>query len=353
MSARIVAGRGIRPLLLGLLLLPVTAFAQTVPLTQDSWVIPGASANFGNSATLSVGGTNATAALVQFDLTALPPGTFASNVSKAMLTLFVDKVNAAGTVNISVANGGWTEPGVNGNNAPAAAAAVASGVSVSTTGTYLYVDATAAVQAWLNGTTNSGFVVTPNDGVVTISFDSKENTTTSHPAALAITLASAGPAGATGSNGTNGATGATGAAGSPTVSYTAGSGGSTINKLTILSGAPSTAITATTTSVSGVVGIATATVSAASAVAVAQVGSASCVFDGATTAGDYVQASTTTAGDCHDVGRYIYPTGIQVLGVVLSTNGSAGTYNMTLFGPGPGNATVNFQCNGPALPSAR
>jgi hypothetical protein len=388
----------IRPILFWLALAPVAVLAQTVPLTQDSWVIPGTSGNFGNTTTLSLGGAGSAQALAQFDLTALPNGTAASDVSKAVLTLFVNKVNTAGTINISAANGTWTELGVNGNNSPAAGAALASGVSVSTSGTYLSVDVTAAVQSWLNGTTNSGFLISPNDGAVNIAFDSKESTTTSHPAALSITLASSGPTGATGptgvtgatgatgstgatgatgvtgptgaigstgpsgptgptgstgatgatgSNGTNGTNGATGATGSPTVSYTAGSGGSTINKLMILSGAPSTAITATTTSVSGVVGIATATVSAASAVAVAQVGSASCVFDGATTAGDYVQASTTTAGDCHDVGRYIYPTGIQVLGVVLSTNGSAGTYNMTLFGPGPGNATVNFQCNGP------
>ncbi len=81
--------------------------------------------------------------------------------------------NAAGTINISVANGAWTETAVTGNNAPVAVTAVASGVSVSTSDTYLYVDATAAVKAWLSETTNSGFIIAPNDGTVTISIDSK------------------------------------------------------------------------------------------------------------------------------------------------------------------------------------
>jgi hypothetical protein len=148
-----------------------------------------------------VGGANSTSALMQFDLTALLAGTTASNVSKAVLTLFVNKVNAAGTVNISVANGTWTELGVTGNNTPAAGTSAASGVSVSTSGACLYVDATAAVQSWLNGTTNSGFLISPNDGIVTISFDSKESTTTSHPATLNITLTATGATGATGPQG--------------------------------------------------------------------------------------------------------------------------------------------------------
>jgi hypothetical protein len=226
----------IRPLLFCMALFPGAAFTQTVPLTQDSWVIPGNPANAGNTTTLSVGGANGASALLQFDLTVLPAGTTAGNVSKAVLTLFVNKVNAAGTVNISVANGGWTELGVTGNNTPAAGASVAGGVSVSTSGAYLYVDVTAALQSWLNGTTNSGFLILPNDGVVNIAFDSKESITTSHPAGLSITLASngltgaTGPTGAggpTGPNGSPGATGSTGATGTTGFAGSTGLAGST------------------------------------------------------------------------------------------------------------------------------
>jgi hypothetical protein len=71
-------------------------------------------------------------------------------------------------------------------------------------------------------------------------------------------------------------------------------------------------------------------------------GQSSCVFDGATTAGDYVVASTITAGDCHDNGA-AYPTGIQAIGRVLSTNAAAGTYTVELFGPEHNTGTITTQ----------
>ena len=212
--------KALRPLWCVLVSLPIAAFAQTLPLTQDSYVVtsPASSANFGSTVTINV--TNATTsngshALVQFDLTALPAGTTAANISKATLSLFVKTVGAAGTINVSMANGSWTESGVTGLNVPVPGTAVAGGVAVSTgsVDTYLSVDATAAVQSWLNGTTNSGFIITPNDGVVGVAFDSKESTSTSHSATLTITLAVSGTAGPTGPQGPQGVAGATGSQG--------------------------------------------------------------------------------------------------------------------------------------------
>jgi hypothetical protein len=193
----------------GLALLPFIGNAQTVPVVQDSYVVtnPATSTNYGGAATLNVAASNGSHALVQFDLTTLPTGTTGSNISKATLVLFVNKLAVAGSVNISVANGSWTELGVNGNNAPVAGAAVHSGLSISTGSDYIYVDATSAVTAWVNGTANDGFIITPNDGVVSVAFDSKESTSTSHPATLSILLSSSGPAGPTGATGATGATG--------------------------------------------------------------------------------------------------------------------------------------------------
>lgn len=54
-------------------------------------------------------------------------------------------------------------------------------------------------------------------------------------------------------------------------------------------------------------------------------------FDGATTADDYVQISATTAGKVHDAGATFPTSGGQVIGRVLSTNGSAGTYAIFLY----------------------
>ena len=140
-----------------------------------------------------------------------------------------------------------------------------------------------------------------------------------------------GPTGPTGATGPQGPQGATGPAGPSTVSYT--SNGSTINllqKLTTVSSA-SRAADATTSDLTGLTGIASSTAAADATVLVSVYGTASCVFDGATTAGDYVQSSTTVAGNCHDVGAS-YPTANQVLGFVLSSNGSAGVYSVFLFG---------------------
>jgi hypothetical protein len=209
----ILKNNPIRALFCGLTLIPAIACAQYAPLTQDSYVAPGNATNFGSAATVNVGGPNAAEALVQFDLTTLPAGTTSANVAKATLTLFVSKVGAPGAVNISVANGPWTEAGVNGSSSTVPAAAVASGVPVAQANAYLYVDATAAVQAWLSGTTNSGFIITAATGAVNVAFDSKESATTSHPASLYITLVNSGPLGPTGATGARGATGAQGATG--------------------------------------------------------------------------------------------------------------------------------------------
>jgi len=206
--------------------LPLAAFAQSVPLTQDSFVAQATAANYGTAATLKVGGAAADQALVQFDLSTLPAGITAANVSKATLALFVTSVTAAGPVNISLANGAWAENTVNGYNAPVPGAAVASGVFVTAGGSYLYVDATAAVQGWINGAGNNGFIITPANGAVNVAFDAKESTTTSHPATLTISLSSAGPAGATGTTGATGATGVTGA-GTPGATGATGGTGAT------------------------------------------------------------------------------------------------------------------------------
>jgi hypothetical protein len=116
----------------------------------------------------------------------------------------------------------------------------------------------------------------------------------------------------------------------------ASSTGTTVNRLAKLTGAPSTALIVATTDTDGAIGV---VVSGAGTSGVAtiqtngQVGSSTsggCAFDGATTAGDYVQISSSTAGKCHDTGASTYPTSGQVIGRVLSTNGSAGTYSILL-----------------------
>jgi hypothetical protein len=49
-----------------------SAFGQSVPLTQDTYITPGNATNFGTAATMNVGGPGSSQALVQFDLSTLP-----------------------------------------------------------------------------------------------------------------------------------------------------------------------------------------------------------------------------------------------------------------------------------------
>jgi hypothetical protein len=106
--------------------------------------------------------------------------------------------------------------------------------------------------------------------------------------------------------------------------------GTTVNRLTKVTGAPSAAVMTGTSDKSGILGITIAGAGLTGTATIQQSGLATCDFDGATTAGDYFINSTTSAGQCHDYG--FTPGG---LGRVLSTNGGAGSYQVVLnIGPG-------------------
>lgn len=219
-----------------LAMLQTAAWAQTVPLVGDTFIHTGVAANYGALVNVNVGGVSGFVGLVQFDLTKLPPGTTASSVSVATLRLFVNKVGAAGAVNFYAANGSWTESGVNGNNAPGPGTAVATGVPITVADSYIAIPVTSLVQSWLTGNPNNGFIITANPGT-SVFFDSKENTTTSHPAVLEIDLTVAngatgapgpsGAAGPTGVIGPSGAVGPSGAAGPQGAAGSAGAAGAT------------------------------------------------------------------------------------------------------------------------------
>ena len=218
-------------------ILPLTAFAQSVPLTQDTYVVTGTPTNYGVAAGLQVGGAGNDQSLVQFDITTLPVGVTAANVAKATLVLFTRTVTTGGTVNIYAANGPWTETTVTGQNSPSIGATVASSVGVNFANQYFYADVTSAVQSWVAGTlANNGFIITGNGGV-NVQFGSKEDTTSSHPAELLITLTNSGPAGPAGATGASGATGATGATGGGATGATGATGGTGFNGATGFTGA--------------------------------------------------------------------------------------------------------------------
>jgi Collagen triple helix repeat (20 copies) len=205
-SKRFLFGMG------ALALLQAAAWAQTVPLVGDAFIAPGTASNFGGTVNVNVGGIAGYQGLFQFDLGSLPPGTTAASVSGASLLLFVNKIGTAGSINVYAATASWTESTVNGlAGGPAPGAFVAGPIGVSVANSYISIPVTAQVQAWLNGAPNNGFIVTATPSTTSLFFDTKESTSTSHPAVLEVDLS--GQPGAIGAPGPSGATGATGATG--------------------------------------------------------------------------------------------------------------------------------------------
>ena len=188
----------------------VAAHATEVTLVADAHVSSDRpTVNCGSLTNLNVGGGYT--ALVQFDLGTLPSGTTAAQVSRAVLRLYVNRLDTAGTVSLQPVNGAWTEGALTYATLPVLAGAVQT-VAINQAGGYVALDVTAQVQGWVTSpATNHGLALT--SGTAVLQFDSKENDLTSHPAALDVTVVSQGPAGPAGASGPSGPSGPAGVAG--------------------------------------------------------------------------------------------------------------------------------------------
>jgi hypothetical protein len=213
---KLVISRIIRAAAAGVvLLLPILAWADTARLASDAFVNPGDGTNYGALPTVNIGGAAASSGLLLFDLSTLPSPT---SVAWARLHFYVDKVNAAGALDLGTASASWTEATVTGTSGITLGSPLAIGIAISAAG-YVTIDVSAQVVAWLNGSPNNGFILSADAGTPNLSIfiDSKENSATSHPAVLEVvfngTAGAAGPSGAAGLSGAVGAPGLAGAAG--------------------------------------------------------------------------------------------------------------------------------------------
>ena len=162
--------------------------------------------NSGAISNLNVGGGYT--ALVQFDLSTLPAGTTAAQVSRAVLRLYCNRVDTAGTVTVQPVNAAWGEYSVTYSTLPTLGSAAGT-VQVSQAGAYVTVDVTALVQGWITApATNNGLALTA--GTAAVEFDSKENDLTGHAAELDVALVSSEAVGPQGPKGDTGAIGAAG-----------------------------------------------------------------------------------------------------------------------------------------------
>lgn len=194
------------------------ARATIVTLTADTHVSTAQPAiNFGTLSNLVVG--SGSTALLQFDLSTLPAGASATQVSRATLRLFVNRADTPGLLSVSPITSTWGEYIVTASAAPSLGASIAV-TQISAAGQYVTIDVTNAVQGWITKpSTNFGLALSA--GTAALQIDSKENDLTSHPADLDITLVttsgtgSGGPVGSTGPQGPAGPPGLTGASGLP------------------------------------------------------------------------------------------------------------------------------------------
>ncbi|HTC74836.1 MAG TPA: DNRLRE domain-containing protein, partial [Edaphobacter sp.] len=131
------------------------AFAVEATLVADAHVnsaLP--TVNSGAISNLNVGGGYT--ALLQFDLSTLPAGTTAAQVSRATLRLYCNRMDTAGLVSVQPVSGSWGEYSVTFATLPSLGSA-AQVVSVSQAQTYVAVDVTGLVQGWVTApSTNNG-----------------------------------------------------------------------------------------------------------------------------------------------------------------------------------------------------
>ena len=165
----------------------VGAHAQITPSADSYTNTADSTTNYGAKTLLDVDGATQTT-YIQFNLASIPT---TASISQATLKLYVNSVITAGSFNVDYVNSSWLESTIDASNAPTPGTTIASNVNVTAAdkNQYILVDVTSAVQAWLSGSeTNNGLALVANS-TFNATFDSKENTATSHPPELDIAFA--------------------------------------------------------------------------------------------------------------------------------------------------------------------
>ena len=174
----------------------LAAYGQITP-SQDAFTnTAAATTNYGANVLLDVSGAKEIV-YIQFDLSSIPAS---ANVSKATLKLYVNAVTKAGSFNVDFVNGSWVESTITSGLSPALGTTIAPSVALTTAAKndYVLIDITSAVQAWLSGSQANDGVALVANSTFAASFDSKENTTTSHPPEVDVVFAGGGGGGITG-----------------------------------------------------------------------------------------------------------------------------------------------------------
>jgi hypothetical protein len=188
-----------------LLALPISSLAQSA-LTDDAYVLLfQGDKNNGAERNLSV--SPRANAYLKFNLSStLPKATPGSKVGRATIKLYVDSIKAAGKLDVYQVLGPWDENVITGANAPPLGNLLTTTGQIGTdqNGKFIVIDVTPLVRQWLgddgqgtNGIPNHGLALLAHPAEATsremidITFDSKENSHTSHEAQLNVQWESA------------------------------------------------------------------------------------------------------------------------------------------------------------------
>lgn len=201
-------------LALGVASVAVPAYAAQSTLLADTYVSSQrASTNYGALSNLYVNATGT--ALLRFDTTGLPADATPATIGRAILRVYVNRVNTPGTLSVAALSSDWREGAVTWQTVPKAGNTV-DVEAVTEEGQYVAFDVTALVKQWVAApATNFGLALTT--GAADVVLDSKESDTTAHPATLDIVMLAGsgvqGPKGDKGDTGAQGSRGDTGAQG--------------------------------------------------------------------------------------------------------------------------------------------
>jgi hypothetical protein len=185
--------RGSVLLLAALLLCPTLANAQYIA-RDDTHVKTASTTNFRDAERLIVGDFGKYTAFIRFDLSMLPTDVTGNDIQKATVRLFISQVGRGGSFEVSRVHGNWNEATLSFDTAAGLVGNVEAiaAVGAEHTNEYLFVDVTALVKEWIDGTQpNDGIALVPRADV-NVLFDSKEAKGTSHDPRLEIVLSSDG-----------------------------------------------------------------------------------------------------------------------------------------------------------------
>jgi hypothetical protein len=190
-------------LLTGVFVAPRAGAVEAL-LLQDTCVDSGATggdpppnaSNYGAGTDLRVfkGNGRIGRTFLKFSLETLPPGTAARDVTQARLRLWVNSNStAAGSITLAAVTTPWDEYALKDNTTRDLTFGdpKLSELPVESMNSFISIDVTNWVKAWLDGTLlNEGIVIEPSAATefIDLFFDSKESDRTSHEARLEVSL---------------------------------------------------------------------------------------------------------------------------------------------------------------------